>query len=102
MTNLNQILWPKTALLVAALLAIGMWMPIKTACAETNSLAKEQAKVKVRMEEENKLIKGDPTHKKHALAMAQHYAKSAKLVESQGGDPKPLLDAAAYFAKQAE
>jgi len=103
MTNSNQILWSKTALLVAAMLAIGMCMPINAAYADTtNSLANEQAKMKVRMEEEHKLMKKDSTYKKHNLAMAQHYADSAKLVERQGGDPKPLLDAADYFAKQAE
>lgn len=102
MTNSSQILWPKAALIAAALLAIGMLLPITAAYAETNSPAKEQAKIKVRMEEENRLIKNDPIHKKHALAMAKHYANSAKLVASQGGDPKPLLDASAYYAKQAK
>lgn len=102
MTNSNQMLWPNTALLIATLLTIGMWVPLKAAYAETISPAKEQAKIKVRMEEENKLIKTDPSHKKYAMAMAKHYANSAKLVARQGGDPKPLLDAAAYYAKQAK
>jgi hypothetical protein len=33
--------------------------------------------------------------------MAEQYKRMAKLVASQGGDPQPLLGAAAYFENQA-
>jgi hypothetical protein len=37
-----------------------------------------------------------------ARSLAKGYRETAEIVARQGGNPKPILDAAAYFERQAE
>lgn len=37
-----------------------------------------------------------------ARSLAKGYRETAEMVARQGGNPKPILDAAAYFERQAE
>lgn len=62
----------------------------------------EQEKVKIRKDEERALRVRDGSHAKHADSLAKQYLQTAKIVKKQGGDPKPLYAAAAYFRNQAK
>ena len=62
----------------------------------------EQSIGSVGKEEERNALKDDLTYKQRATSLAKQYETTAKLVASQGGDPKPLLAAAAYFASQSK
>jgi hypothetical protein len=64
-----------------------------------NQAAKE---IEIRKEEERSLKKQDKLYTQQAQARADQYAQMAKLVASSGGDPKPLLDAAAYFENESK
>lgn len=103
MTDSKHSLWPTpTALLVAALtVTVSTGIPIK-AHADEKSLANHQEKIEVRMEEEVSIKEEDSLYKQRAITLAKQYEATAKRVASQGGNPKPLLDAAAYFAGQSK
>jgi hypothetical protein len=92
-----------TLLIVAVMVAIGAGVPTIAAHAASISKADKDAKdVKVRKEEEKRLKKQDMFYTKHAKALADQYAQTAKLVARNGGDPKALLDAAAYFDQESK
>lgn len=59
-------------------------------------------KEKIRKEEENTLRLKDKSSAKRAKILAMQYEQSANVVARQGGDPKPLRDAAAYFRNQSK
>ena len=44
----------------------------------------------------------EPSFREQAKSLARGYRETAEIVARQGGDPKPILDAAAYFEKQTE
>lgn len=44
----------------------------------------------------------EASFRQQARSLARGYRETAEMVASQGGDPKPILDAAAYFERQAE
>lgn len=101
MANHNYSLWSVPTLLIAVItVTVGAGVPI-SAQAATISLT-NQKKIEVQKGEEARLKKMDPSYKNQAIALANQYKKTAKLVKSRGGDPKPLLDAAAYFDNQAK
>lgn len=104
MAYYKHFLWSAPAMLVAALtVAVGTGAPIVAHAAEqTQDQANEQKKIKVRKEEEVRVKKEDPSYNEQVMTLAKQYEATAKRVASQGGDPKPLLDAAAYFASQAQ
>jgi hypothetical protein len=92
-----------TLLIVAVMVTIGAGVPTIAAHAASTSKADKDAKeVKVRKEEENRIKKQDKSYTKQAKAMADQYAQTAKLVARNGGNPGPLLDAAAYFDKESK
>ncbi|SFI58496.1 hypothetical protein [Nitrosomonas sp. Nm34] len=74
----------------------------------------EQQRNKIRKEEEHKLKKGkgiregreqgeeNSNYPQQAKSMAERLRESAAIVAQQGGNAQPLLDAAAYFEKDAE
>lgn len=71
--------------------------------AEEPSLINQEAKeIEIRKEEERSLKKQDKLYPQQAQARADQYAQLAKIVASNGGDPKPLLDAAAYFDNESK
>ncbi|MFI3185810.1 MAG: hypothetical protein QX198_07490 [Methylococcaceae bacterium] len=57
----------------------------------------EQKAIDIRKEEEQRLKKLDKSYAQQAKMLAKRYQETAKLIKNQGGDPQPLLDAAAYF-----
>jgi hypothetical protein len=44
----------------------------------------------------------EPSFREQARSLARGYRETAEIVARQGGDPKPILDAAAYFERQTE
>ena len=44
----------------------------------------------------------ESSFREQARSLARGYRETAEMVAGQGGDPKPILDAAAYFERQAE
>lgn len=44
----------------------------------------------------------EASFREQAKSLARGYRETAEIVARQGGDPKPILDAAAYFERQAE
>lgn len=44
----------------------------------------------------------DPLYSRHAKSLAHQYRETAETIARHGGDPRPVLDAAAYFDKEAE
>jgi hypothetical protein len=44
----------------------------------------------------------EPSFREQAKSLARGYRETAEIVARQGGDPKPILDAAAYFERQTE
>jgi hypothetical protein len=44
----------------------------------------------------------EPSFREQAKSLARGYRETAELVARQGGDPKPILNAAAYFERQVE
>jgi hypothetical protein len=94
--------WSATALMIAALtVTVSAVMPV-SAHAAPQSKADDQKKIKIRREEENRAKKEDRSYKRQVISLAKHYETTAKLVQKQGGDPKPLFDAAAYFTSQSK
>jgi hypothetical protein len=69
----------------------------------------ETAKIKEQVEDENrkktqqmndlKLRRREPLFPEQAKSLAKGYRETAKMIMEQGCDPKPVLDAAAYFEK---
>lgn len=101
MKTYKHSLWSTpTVLIVAVMVAIGAGVPTITAHAAGK--AKVDKEVKVRKEEEQRLKKQDKLYSKHAKALADQYAETAKIVARNGGDPKPLQDATAYFDKESK
>ena len=73
-----------------------------------------QQRNKIRKEEEHKLKKGKGIREgreqgeenlhypQQAKSLAERLRESAAIVAQQGGNAQPLLDAAAYYDKEAE
>jgi len=57
---------------------------------------------KIREANDLKLKSRDPSFPEQSEARAKNFRETAEIVARQGGDPKPLLDAADYFEKQSE
>lgn len=100
MTNLNHSFRSIPALLIVALtIMLGAGVPI-SAQADKKTPLTEEKKIEILKEEESALKKQDATYGQQAKTLAEQYKQRAKLVASQGGDPQPLLDAAAYYENQ--
>ncbi len=100
MTNSNHSLWSTTSLLIVSMAATGASAPTLAHAAIISQA--DQQKIEIRKEEEQRLKEQDTLSTNKAKALAKQYEETAKLVASQGGDPKPLLDAAAHFADQSK
>jgi VIT1/CCC1 family predicted Fe2+/Mn2+ transporter len=91
----------KVTLLVAVIFLISSQAVI----AENNQLNHthkigNQTKVEIRKQEEKLIKMKDKQHHKQLKNLIKQYQDSAKIVAEQGGNAKPLLDAAAYFQGQ--
>lgn len=101
MTNYKHFLWfAPTLLVVAVIVTFGLAFPIPAHATEISLVDEE--KIEVRKQEEHSLKQQDKSYNQQAKVLAEQYKKNAKLVEEQGGDPQPLLDAAAYFEDQSK
>jgi hypothetical protein len=58
--------------------------------------------IEIRKEEEQRFKKQDKLYAQQAKAQAEQYENMANIVARNGGDPKPLLDAAAYFENESK
>jgi carbonic anhydrase/acetyltransferase-like protein (isoleucine patch superfamily) len=61
-----------------------------------------EKKVKIRKEKDLSLKKEEQLYPQLAISLAQRYRVTAEIVAQQGGDHKPLLEAAAYYENEAE
>lgn len=57
---------------------------------------------KIRQENDRTSKAQEPLYPRQAGLLARHYRETAAIVAREGGDPQPLLDAAAYFELQSE
>ena len=62
----------------------------------------EEIRKKLRKENDEKSKVREPLYPRQAGSLAKHYRETAAIVARQGGDPKPLLDASAYFESQSK
>jgi hypothetical protein len=70
--------------------------------ARTTEQAEDENRKKTQQGNDLKLKKYEPLFSEQAKSLAKGYRETAKMIGEQGGDPKPVLDAAAYFEKQSE
>jgi hypothetical protein len=74
----------------------------KAYAGETRGLGgNEKNRGMIRKENEEKFRARDPLYPQQAASLAKQYKETAAMVARQGGDPQPLLDAAAYFERQS-
>jgi len=101
MANDTNRFWSVASLLiVTAALVLSSVGPPGTAYAERKMSLTEKKKLEIRREEESSLKKQDARYQKQAKSLVQQYRQAASRVAREGGDPQPLLDAAAYFENQ--
>lgn len=62
----------------------------------------EKNRRKIRQENDRQLKAQEPLYPRQAGSLAKRYKETAAIIARQGGDPQPLLDAAAYFEKQSK
>lgn len=102
MATYKHSLWSAPALLIIAVaVTAGAGAPLSAHAAKI-SQANQQKIIVIRKEEERRLKKQNKSYTQQAKAQAKQYKQAAKLVARQGGDPKPLLDAVAYFEAQSK
>ena len=70
--------------------------------AETSSQMEDENRKKIREANDLKLKAREPLFREQTKSLAKNYRETAKTIAEQGGDPKPVLDAAAYFEKQSD
>jgi hypothetical protein len=83
--------------------------PAQTQALSTFGKAKEatqrddgEGEKKIRKTTDLTLKAREASFREQAISLARGYRETAEIVSRQGGDPKPILDAAAYFERQAE
>ena len=62
----------------------------------------EETRKKLRKENDEKSKVREPLYPQQAGSLAKDYRETAAIVARQGGDPKPLLEASAYFESQSK
>lgn len=62
----------------------------------------EEIRKRLRKENDEKSKVREPLYLRQAVSLAKHYRETAAIVARQGGDPKPLLEASAYFESQSK
>jgi hypothetical protein len=105
------------ALLIAAVaITIGIGTPLPAhavaeqaagqAAAQANDKSQqardEDNRKKIREANDLKLKAQEPLYAEQAKSLAEQYRETAQIVARQGGNPQPLLDAAAHFENQSE
>lgn len=98
-------------LVVTLSVSIGAGFPIPAQAATEKALEKtdeltsrvtKEHRKKIRKENDLKLKARVPEFPEQAKDRAKDYRATAEIVARQGGDAKPLLDAADYFDSQSE
>lgn len=94
-------------LVIAFSLAFIAAMPVKAqAILEKTDSAVQQndgeSSKKIRKMTDLTLNAREASFRGQARSLAKGYRETAEIVARQGGNPKPILDAAAYFERQAE
>lgn len=89
-------------LIVVMTVTIGAGIPISAHAADSIGRVSDEKKIKIRKEEEKDLKLNDESYRNQAKSLAEEYRNTAEIVAKQGGDPKPLLAAAAYFENQSK
>jgi hypothetical protein len=69
--------------------------------AKTTEQAEDENRKKTLQLNDFKLREREPLFSEQAKSLAKGYRETAKMIVEQGCDPKPVLDAAAYFEKQS-
>lgn len=97
----------RTLLVIALSIFIvtGTSLAAQTASKKTDDATRQaydDARKKIRKANDFKLKTGEPLFSKQAKSLAKGYKETAEIIARQGGDPKPILDAAAYFESQSE
>lgn len=62
----------------------------------------DEIRKKLRKQNDEKSKVREPLYPRQAGSLAKHYRETAAIVARQGGDPKPLLEASAYFESQSK
>ena len=93
--------------IVAAIVMMSAGVPglaqVEEKANETSQQAdNEKNRKKIRKENDRELKAREPLYPQQAGSLAKHYKETAAIVARQGGDPQPLLDAAAYFEGQSK
>jgi hypothetical protein len=96
-------------LLIAAIaitIGIGTALPAYAAAEQVNDKSQqasdENERKKIREANDLKLKAQEPLYAEQAKFLAEQYKETAQIVARQGGNPQPLLDAAAHFESQSE
>ncbi len=100
MTNYKDSIWFTPALLIVTV-TVTLVAGVPIAHATETAQVDDEEKIEIRVEEEETLKEQDTAYARQAKILAEQYRERAELVADQGGDPKPLLDAAAYFEEQS-
>lgn len=100
------------SLIAALAITIGIGTPLpvhaaaEQAAAQANDKSKqakdENNRKKIREANDVKLKAQEPLYAEQAKSLAEQYKETAQIVARQGGNPQPLLDAAAHFESQSE
>ena len=69
---------------------------------KTIEQAEDENRKKTQQVNDLKLRERESLFPEQAKSLAKGYRETAKMIEEQDDDPKPVLDAAAYFEKQSE
>jgi hypothetical protein len=102
MTLYNHSIQARTLFAFALVTLLGMPIGATNAAPRNPDLRAIRADVNIRQTEEVRIRRKDPSYLSQTKALVTQYENQARLVQSQGGDPQPLLDAAAYFASQSK
>lgn len=62
---------------------------------------KKEKRVKILKENDKRLKVEDPVYSEQVKSLAAQYIETAEIIAQQGGNPQPLLDAAAHFEGEA-
>ncbi len=107
MNNIHSIRTLPALLIVAFSASIIAGTPVPAYAAsekagETTRQADDEYREKIRTMNDLRQKAQDPLFPEQAKSLAKDYKATAEIIARQGGDPKPILDAAAYFENQAE
>ena len=91
---------------IAITIGVGAALPAYAAAEQVNDKSQqardENERKKIQEANDLKLKAQEPLYAEQAKFLAEQYKETAQIVARQGGNPRPLLDAAAHFESQSE